>query len=118
MTTHYSIGRMAEAAAADYLIAQGYTLLGQNWRTRYCEIDIIALKDNAVHFVEVKYRKSGDQGTGLDYITPKKLTQMRFAAELWLKDKNWTKAARLSALEVSGQAFTVTYFVPDCSELS
>lgn len=74
--TNLAHGQRAEEVAADYLAAQGYEIIERNWRTRVCEIDIIASKDRVMYFIEVKYRKSNSQGSGLDYITPKKLKQM------------------------------------------
>jgi Holliday junction resolvase-like predicted endonuclease len=111
--TNVSTGRQAEVAAAEYLREKGFTVVEQNWRTRYCEIDIVGRLGNTVYFIEVKYRKSAAQGTGLDYITPKKLNQMRFAAEMWVQEKSWTGEYRLGAIEVSGPAFEITDFVSD-----
>ena len=62
---------------------QGYEIIERNWRTRYCEIDIIARRDHVYYFVEVKYRSSAKQGGGLAAITAKKLRQMSFAAQLY-----------------------------------
>lgn len=112
MTT-FDTGRRAEAAAAEYLKSKGFAVVAQNWRTRYCEIDIIAQRHNVVYFCEVKYRKTDRQGSGLDYITPKKLEQMRFAAEAWAHFYDWTGECRLVAIEVSGIDFEVTAFIDD-----
>jgi uncharacterized protein (TIGR00252 family) len=108
------IGRRAEQVAADYLRSKGYKMVVQNWRTRWCEIDLIVKKANTIYFVEVKYRGSSAQGFGLEYITGKKLEQMHFAAELWLG--NNPKAAsdyRLAALEVAGPDYCVTAWLDD-----
>jgi len=112
MTT-FDTGRQAEAAAAEYLKSKGYAVVTQNWRTRYCEIDIIAQRRNVVYFCEVKYRKTNRQGGGLDYITPQKLQQMRFAAEAWTHFYDWRGEYQLAALEVSGVGFEVTAFIED-----
>lgn len=66
-----------------------------------------------MYLVEVKYRASDSWGGGLEYITPKKLDQMRFAAEMWAQANNWTGDYRLAALEVSGSEFEVTTFIDD-----
>jgi uncharacterized protein (TIGR00252 family) len=100
-------GRMAEAAVASYLKNQGYKILDQNWRTRWCEIDIVAQQGEAIYFVEVKYRKTSNQGDGLDYITPKKLQQMSFAAEFWVARNNWHGEYALAAASVFGDTFEV-----------
>lgn len=107
----FSVGRQAEQVAAEYLQAKGYIVIDRNWRTRYCEIDIVATKDALVYFVEVKYRRSAKQGSGLDYITAKKLRQMELAARFWLVNHEWAGDYRLAALEVSGSGFMVTSFV-------
>jgi Holliday junction resolvase-like predicted endonuclease len=111
--TNFSHGREAESAAAEYLKKHGYKILVQNWRTRYCEIDIVAQKANCAYFVEVKYRRTSRQGTGLDYITAKKLSQMRFAAEMWVQENRWKGQYRLAAIEVSDPVFTITNFLSD-----
>ncbi len=108
------IGRRAEAAAAQYLKKRGYAVLAQNWRTRWCEIDLIVSKGRVVYFVEVKYRGGANQGSGLDYITPRKLQQMHFAAEFWLaRNQKATDEYRLAAVEVSGPDYTVTIWLDD-----
>ncbi len=114
MTT-FNTGRQAEAAAVGYLKTKSFEILAQNWRTRYCEIDIVAQKSNkknkTVYFVEVKYRKTSAFGGGLDYILAKKLKQMRFAAEMWVSENNWNGDYSLAAIEVSGPDFIITQFI-------
>ncbi len=55
--TNKELGDIGEELAANYLMHSGYRLLHRNWRLKGgCEIDIVAFKDNALHFVEVKTR--------------------------------------------------------------
>ena len=82
--TTRAIGDAGEQAAADWLAADGHEIIARNWRTRYCEIDIVSVKDDVLYFTEVKYRKNDDFGGGLAAITAKKQRQMRFAAELFI----------------------------------
>ena len=112
MTT-FDIGRRAEAAAATFLERKGCIILVQNWRTRWCEIDIIAKRNSVVYLCEVKYRSTVRHGSGFDYITPKKLKQMHFAAELWISRHAWPGEYSLCAIEVSGPQYTVTGVVKD-----
>jgi Holliday junction resolvase-like predicted endonuclease len=112
MTT-FATGRQAENAAAAYLKTEGFAIVQQNWRTRWCEIDIIAQKGKAVYFCEVKYRHTDRQGTGLEYITSKKLEQMRFSADAWVHLTGWQGEYQLSAIEISGPNFLVTAFLTD-----
>ena len=103
MTTR-QIGDKGEQAAADWLVADGHEIIARNWRTRYCEIDIVSVKGEVLYFTEVKYRKNDDFGDGLAAITAKKQRQMRFAAELFLagKPEYSGMAAKLLAASVSG----------------
>lgn len=82
--TTRQIGDTGEQAAADWLVADGHEIIARNWRTRYCEIDIVSLKGDTLYFTEVKYRKNDNFGGGLAAITTKKQRQMRFAAELFI----------------------------------
>lgn len=112
MTT-FETGRKAEATAAAYLEKNGCKIVAQNWRTRWCEVDIIAERASVIYFCEVKYRRTNRQGAGLDYITPRKLEQMRFAAESWVHANSWQGEYQLAAIEVSGPDFRITGVVKD-----
>jgi len=110
MTT-FDTGRRAQAAAAAYLQQRGFKVIGQNWRTRTCEIDVVAVKDKTMYFVEVKYRQTAAHGAGLQYVTPRKIAQMQFAGESWVLEHKWPYDYRLAAAEVSGVRFAVTAFI-------
>jgi putative endonuclease len=47
-------GRYGEQITANYLKRQGFEILGMNYLKKWGEIDVIAKKDNKIHFVEVK----------------------------------------------------------------
>ena len=49
-----SVGRMGEDIACQFLVRKGYKILERNYRRKWGEIDIIALKGGTVRFVEVK----------------------------------------------------------------
>jgi uncharacterized protein (TIGR00252 family) len=105
------IGKKAEMIAREYLKSKGYKILDQNWRTRFCEIDIVARKVKTIYFVEVKYRSTINSGDGLDAITAKKLEQMQFAAEMWVNSNKWMGEYQLVAISLSGQPAKVTSFI-------
>jgi putative endonuclease len=114
--TNHARGHEAEKYAAAYLKEQGYKILDMNWRRPRAEIDIIAQKRRGpVTFIEVKYRQSAAQGTGLDYITPRKLAQMQFAAELWVSERAYDGELTLAALEMTGEDYQVSDFIANIS---
>lgn len=81
--TTRQIGDVSETAAANELMRRGHEIIDRNWKTKYCEIDIISKKDGTLYFTEVKHRKNSKAGDGLAAITPKKLNQMKFAAKFY-----------------------------------
>ena len=63
---------MGENLACAELARLGYAILATRHRTRFGEIDIIAIHDGFTVFIEVKTRTADDFGGGLDAITPRK----------------------------------------------
>ncbi|UTX51644.1 ribonuclease HII [Candidatus Saccharibacteria bacterium TM7i] len=96
VVTTKQIGDAAENVVVDHLKDLGHTIIERNWRTRFCEIDIISEQDGKLYFTEVKYRKNDDFGGSVAAITPKKLQQMKFAAELYLANKTRDTPAYLA----------------------
>lgn len=58
MPTHSEIGQAGEKLAEAWLAERGHKTLHRNWRCGHEEIDLITVKNNRLHFVEVKYRTS------------------------------------------------------------
>jgi putative endonuclease len=85
MTTgRQRLGTGAERAAADYLVARGYSVLAVNQRVGRGELDIIARRGPILVFAEVKARRSSVCGAPEDAVTPRKRRQVARLAELWL----------------------------------
>lgn len=104
MSTH--IGRQSEELIAQVLHKQGHKILALNWRTRSCEIDIVSRYKKIVYMTEVKFRSKAMWGSGFEYITNKKLAQMRYAAELWVLEHQWSGDVRLLGASVTGDGDT------------
>lgn len=77
-------GRWGEAAAATYLQALGFEILVCNFLCKAGEIDIIARKDDVLHFIEVKARDNHLFGLGREAVTFKKQQTIRSAAKFYL----------------------------------
>lgn len=105
--SNYLVGHGAEVRAANYLKTQGFSILELNWKTRYCEIDIVAKKDQRIYFVEVKYRRNSKHGYGLDYITGKKLRQMSFASEMWIHEHSAGLEYQLAIISIDNDQITL-----------
>lgn len=86
MTYQQEIGKFGEKIAADFLLNKGFSLLDQNYHTRYGELDLITSISETIVFVEVKTRTSDAFGTPESSITDAKLERICNAALLWFQD--------------------------------
>ncbi len=77
-------GDFAEDRATSYLEDLGYEIVDRNYYSRFGEIDIIAKKDNTLHFIEVK---SGE-GEPIYKITPAKLSKIIKSADIYMQKKH------------------------------
>lgn len=106
------IGDRAESVVAQYLEREGHEIVARNWKTKFCEIDIVSRLEDTLYFTEVKYRKNSKHGDGFAAITAKKQRQMKFAAEYFvLKHKLQNINMRLAASDVSGEDFRFTRWI-------
>lgn len=84
MAHHNKTGKLGEEIAAKYLADKGYTILHKNWRHKNWETDIIATKNNRLHFIEVKTRRTTAFGNPEDDVSKKKVKNLMGAAEEFL----------------------------------
>jgi len=77
-------GDEAEEAAANHLLAQGYSVLTRNYRTRRGEIDIVAREGATLIFVEVKRGSPGSPIPPLLRVTLRKQARIIRAATDYL----------------------------------
>ena len=84
-----SLGRIGEDHACAMLVAAGMSILARNVRTRYGEIDAIALDRTTLVFIEVKTLRAGaarGPATPLQAVGPRKQLQVRRLARAWLAE--------------------------------
>ncbi len=84
MALHNQLGKKGEEMAMNYFVQHHYQVLHQNWRYSHYEIDIIALKNNVLHFIEVKIRSSKAFGLPEENVTKKKFKALLNAADEFL----------------------------------
>jgi putative endonuclease len=77
-------GARGEALAAAWLEGRGYAVLARNFRCREGEIDIVAEKDGAVAFVEVKSWRAHGRAELEHSIGPAKQRRIARAARRFL----------------------------------
>ena len=71
------LGKFGEMLAQRYLLAKGYSILDQNTRESYQEIDIIAKIGKIFVFVEVKTRSLGSWQKAEEALDRKKIENLK-----------------------------------------
>ncbi|MBU0723106.1 YraN family protein [Patescibacteria group bacterium] len=88
------IGDLGEEIACRFLERKGFAIKDRNYRKKYGEIDIIAVKDKELHFVEVKsvsrqkniFQKDQNEYAPEDNVHPWKLKRLSRTIESYLLD--------------------------------
>lgn len=84
MAKHIQTGKKGEELGAIYLEDNHFELIEKNWRHSRWEVDIIASKNNTLHFIEIKTRRSKKFGLPEEKVSNKKIQNLINAAEEYL----------------------------------
>lgn len=88
MTIKRQVGDFGEEITSEYLENNGYRILDRNYSKPFGEIDIIAIKDDLIAFVEVKTRKSDAFAYAAEAVDFYKQQRIRRASQAYLMEKN------------------------------
>lgn len=81
-------GRAGEKVAREYLIQKSYRIIECNYRNKIGEIDIIALNDGILVFIEVKTRTNINYGYGYESVDYKKQRKILNTSLMYIRSKN------------------------------
>ncbi|MFM2381311.1 MAG: hypothetical protein RLZZ76_78 [Candidatus Parcubacteria bacterium] len=106
-----AVGNMGEMVAQQYLADAGFTLVETNYWKKWGEIDIVARKDNKVHFIEVKTvshetRKDLEYAVSCGTWRPEelvhrfKLHQIHKALQTWITENKYTGDFQIDVIAV------------------
>jgi putative endonuclease len=84
MADHNELGKEGEELAVAFFTEKGYEVLYTNWQFSHYEIDLIAMHNNVLHFIEVKSRSSRWYGFPEEKVTRKKILSLFKAADEFL----------------------------------
>ena len=100
MAEHNKKGEQGEQIAQNYLTDLGYIILERNWRFQKAEVDIIAKEDNFLVFVEVKCRSTDTFGEPQTFISEKKQSLLKDAAEGYVEQKSMDNEIRFDVIGI------------------
>lgn len=101
MARHNELGKWGEQLAVDLLVTKGYAIVERNWRAGNLEVDIVAMKDNRIVFVEVKTRSSGFVDP-LDAIDRRRVSRIVRAANSYVKAYNIPHEVQFDVIIIIG----------------
>jgi len=104
--TRDELGRRAELAVADYLVASGFVLLARNVRVGKLELDLVARSGPLVVVVEVRTRGPGAFERPFESIGPDKRRRIVRAVErLWERRLKAMKDVMRVRIDVAAVTF-------------
>ena len=106
MATTREQGQYTENLACRYLENKGFKLVEKNFNCKVGEIDLIMQDNDTIVFVEVRYRKSNDFGSGAESITVTKQSKLIKTASLYLQ-----RHVKLSQYPVRFDVVSITGFI-------
>ena len=92
-------GNIAEDRAASFLQEHGFFIIERNFYSRFGEIDIIASKNDVLHFVEVKSALSYE--LAIQNITSKKMSRLIRTGDIFMKKNILNVAYEYDAIIVT-----------------
>ena len=101
MLSKTEIGKDGEMQAERYLQQKGYAIMARNYRYKRSEIDLIALKDNWLVFVEVKMRSSEVFGFPEESVNAAKRKKILEGAAQYLEEANWQGNVRYDIVAIT-----------------
>ncbi len=96
-----AVGAWGEEVAARLLASQGYAILERNWQMGHYEVDIIAMKDDYIVFVEVKTRTSDDYDP-VEAVDSRKRRRITISADVYLRTYDFPHQFRFDIVSITG----------------
>jgi len=95
------LGASGENTACEYLSECGYRVIERNFSCKVGEIDIIAIQDDSIVFIEVKTRSSEEYGLPSEAVSRKKQGRIIKTALYYLQsNKLFDYMCRFDVIEV------------------
>lgn len=102
MAAHNELGRWGEDVVVQYLESYGFKILHRNWFYHHKEVDVIALHESLLLFIEVKTRRSDDYGGPEQAVDWRKQRNLRQAMNAYLKQNPMEVTTRFDVYTVVG----------------
>lgn len=112
MNKDHELGKLGEDIISNYIIRLGYKILERNFECNQGEIDIIALDNRELVFIEVKTRTGTNYGEASESITKYKKRHLLNSIKYYLYKRNLeNEFIRIDVAEVyvKGENIKINY---------
>lgn len=99
-TEKRTTGNIGETYTCDYLVGNGYEIISRNFTCKYGEIDIVAVNDKYIAFVEVKTRHQNPMVRPCLAVNKSKQMKIMRSAYIFLKEYKFNLQPRFDISEV------------------
>lgn len=100
MASHNELGKNGEQLAVDFLKANGYEIVEQNYFFQKAEVDIIARKGDVLAVIEVKSRTGTAFGDPETFVDKKKIQLLVKAADHYVISKDLDVEVRFDIIAI------------------
>lgn len=100
MKSHLQKGELGEKIALDFLRRQGYQILETNYRYKRSEIDIIAMHQAVLVFIEVKARSNIQFGYPESAVDHHKMEMILKVADHYIERMAWNNEIRFDIIAI------------------
>lgn len=83
-TKAQALGALGERIAARWLVRDGWRVVDRRWRSGRRDLDLVAIRENVVAFVEVKTRRSTWSGEPVEAVNWRKQRELTRSAQAWI----------------------------------
>lgn len=104
MSATQIVGMAGESAAESWLERNDFVVIARNWRSGRYELDIVALRGDTIHFVEVKTRVDSSWESPEDAMNESKRRSFRLAAQAWMAENHTDLEPQLDLVAVDKTA--------------
>ncbi len=109
------IAKLAEDFTCLWLKSRGWKILEKNYRTRRAEVDVVAVKNEVLAFVEVKFAGDGSRTMALEKVNMAKQGRLTHAASAYLAENPHDGEVRFDVAVVRGKRgdMRMEEYIPD-----
>lgn len=102
MALHNDIGKWGEQIACEYLMQSGYRVIARDWKYGHRDLDVIAIYNDILVFVEVKTRSNEKFVDADKAVTPQKIRSISIAANAFVKTRRIDMELRFDIITIVG----------------